>query len=158
MYITVIAFVAKGVSSHELTAALLLVGLWISGALFLQFYERENLEISRLGSIIRERITPLAVNILQIDQRDLFPSETNHAFPQFDVITSRYDHQIKWVLFLVIPLAITVLYLSEDWYWVSKALDFCKRDPYMAIVSVGFGLRTLYLLVKYSWIKRLSVE
>ncbi|MEW8025807.1 MAG: hypothetical protein AB2803_19135 [Candidatus Thiodiazotropha sp.] len=156
MYITVIAVVAKGVSSHELTAPLL-VGLWVSGTLFLQFYERESLEISRLGSIIQERISPIATNILQIDQQDLFPSETNKVFPKFDMITARYDRQIKWLLFFVLPLSITVFYLLQDCQWASKILDFYIMGLYMAIISVGFGLRTLYLLLNHTWPKREAI-
>ncbi|MEW8286878.1 MAG: hypothetical protein AB2563_10705 [Candidatus Thiodiazotropha endolucinida] len=156
MYITVIAVVAKGVSSPELTTPLL-VGLWVGGTLFLQFYERESLEISRLGSIIRERISPIATNILQIDQQDLFPSETNQVFPKFDMITARYDCQIKWLLFLVLPLFITVFYILQDCQWASKILDIYERDLYMAIISIGSGSRTLYLLMIHAWPKREAI-
>lgn len=149
-YIAVIAVVGKGAASHELVAPLL-VGLWVSGALALQFYTREGLEICRLGSIIRERIAPIASNILRVQARDLFPSETNNEFPEIDGITSRYDHQFKWMLFFVLPLAITVFYLSQDWSRLTKISDFCARGPYMAIISFFSGLWTLHLLKKHPW-------
>lgn len=131
-YIAVIAVVGKGVASHEL-AAPLLVGLWVNGALAVQFYTREGLEIDRLGSIIQERIAPIASNILRVQPRDLFPSETNNEFPEKDRITSCYDRQFKWMLFLVLPVVITVFYLSQDWSRLTRLLNFCAREGMFVI-------------------------
>ena len=152
-YIAVIAVVGQGVASREL-AAPLLVGLWVSGALAIQFYAREGIEIDRLGSIIQERIVPIVSNILRVQPRDLFPSETNNKFPEKDRITSRYDRQFKWVLFLVLPIVITVFYLSQDWSRLTRLLNFCARGPYMAIISFISGLWTVCLLKKYAWGKK----
>jgi len=152
-YIAVIAVVGKEAASHALTAPLL-VGLWVSGALALQFYTREGLEIYRLGSIVRERIVPIGSNILRVRAQDVFPSETNNAFPEKDKITRRYDHQFKWILFLVLPLAISVFYLSQDWSRLPKILDFCTRGPYMTASALISSLWTVCLLKKYAWSKK----
>lgn len=149
-YIAAIAFVAKVATSQELTAPLL-VGLWVSGTLALQFYTREGIEIRRLGLIIRERIAPIVSEILRVTAQDVFPSETNKKFSKLDKITSAYDRQFKWILFLVLPLAITVFYLSHDWSRLLKAIDFCARGSYMVMASSISGLWTLYLLITYAW-------
>ncbi len=146
-YIAVIAVVWK----EAALSAPLLVGLWISGALALQFYAREGLEIRRLGVIVRERIVPIACKILKVKKQDVFPSETNSKFPEEDRITSRYNHQFKWTLFLLLPLAITVFYLSQDWSRIPKIVDLCSRDPYMATIALLAGLCTLRLLKTHAW-------
>lgn len=148
-YIAVIAVVGREAASRELTPPLL-VSLWITGALALQFYTREGLEIHRLGSIIRERIAPIATQILRLRVQDLFPSETNNKFPKLDKITSSYNRQFQWILFLVLPLAITSLHLSHDWSRLPEILNFRTRDPYMLITSSISGLWTLHLLRKYA--------
>lgn len=152
-YIAVIAVVGKGAASGEL-AAPLLVGLWVSGALAIQFYTREALEIDRLGSIIQERIAPIASKILLVQPKDLFPSETNNEFPEKDRISSLFDRQFQWILFLVLPVVITVFYLSQDWSRLTKLLDFCAKGPYMAIMSLVSGLWTVHLLKKYALTKK----
>jgi hypothetical protein len=149
-YIAVIAVVGKEAASHALSAPLL-VGLWVSGALALQFYTREGLEIRRLGAIVRERIVPIARKILKVQKQDVFPSETNSKFPEEDRITSRYNRQFKWTLFLVLPLAITVFYLSQDWSRIPKIVDLCSRGPYIATSALLAGLWTLWLLKTHAW-------
>ena len=147
-YITVIVFEEKSLVSYQLTAPLV-VSLWVSGMLALQFYTREHIEISRLGSILRERIAPIASNILRVQRGYLLPSVTNNKFPEIDKITSCYDLQFKWILFLLLPLAVTVFYLSNDWTRLSKFLDIHERGLYLAGISFISGLRTLYLLIKH---------
>ena len=75
-------------------------------------------------------------------------------FPEKDKITRRYDHQFKWVLFLVLPLAISVFYLSQDWSRLPKILDFCTRGPYMTASALISSLWTVCLLKKYAWSKK----
>lgn len=152
-YLAVIAVVGNEAASHALTAPLL-VGLWVSGTLAFQFYTREGLEIVRLGFIVRERIVPIASNILRVHTRDVVHSETNNAFSETDIVTRRYDHQFKWLLFLVLPLAITVFYLSQDWSRLSRSLDFCTRGPYMTVCALISSLWTVRLLKEYAWPKK----
>lgn len=153
MYIAVVAVVGKEAASHSLTGPLL-VGLWVTGALAFQFYSREGLEIARLGSLIRERIATVASHILEVQAQDLLPSETNATFPDIDTITSRYDRQFKWVLFLVLPSAITAFYLSQDWSRLSRLLNFYTRGPYMAFGTIVSCLWILRLLKKFAWQKK----
>jgi len=61
-------------------------------------------------------------------------------------MTSRYNRQFVWMLFLVLPLAISVFWISQDWSRLWKVLDFRTRGPYMAIISLIFGFRALRLL------------
>jgi hypothetical protein len=148
-YIAVIAVVGKEASSYSLTAPLLM-GLWISGALAFQFYTREGLEIGRLGSIIRERIAPVASRILGVQTQDLLHSESNAAFPNIDKITARYDRQFKWSLFFILPVVITVFYLSQDWSRLQKLLNIYTKGPYIGLGLIVSCLWTLNLLRKYT--------
>lgn len=148
-YIAVLAVVGKEVSSYSLTAPLLL-GLWISGTLAFQFYSREGLEIGRLGSIIQKRIVPAASIILEVQTQDLLHSESNASFPDIDKITARYDRQFKWTLFFILPVVITVFYLSQDWSRLQRLFNIYTKGPYMAFGALVSCLWTLTLLRNFA--------
>jgi hypothetical protein len=152
-YVTVVAFAVRYFTENKMSV-MFLVGLWLSSALAFQFYIREGLEINRLGSIIKDRIAPIAGTILEVNSDALFPSETNARFPSIDKITSNYDNQFNWILFFIIPFAVTLLYLSQDWSRLAKLICFKTRSPYIGLVVFLSSARILYLLKKYAWWKK----
>lgn len=156
-YIGLFAVVGKQIASYSATAPLV-IGLWFGSALSLQFYTRESLEITRLGSIIRERIAPVANKILNVPIEDLLPSQTNSEFPKINSVTSLYNIQFKWIVFFCLPLLITILYFSQDWSRISKLWNIYTRGPYMAICATISGLYILSLLKKYAWPKKKNRE
>jgi len=152
-HIGLFAIVGNQLVSHSLVAPLI-VGIWLSAALSFQFYTREGLEIRRLGSIIRERIAPIASKMLEVPIQDLLHSQTNSKFLEINKATSRYNKQFKWVVFFFLPLIITIFYLSQDWSRFSRILDFHTRGPYMCICAIIAGTYTLSLLKKYAWFEK----
>jgi hypothetical protein len=152
-HIGLFAFVGNQLVSHSLTAPLI-VGIWFSAALSFQFYTREGLEIRRLGSVIRERIAPIASKMLEVPIQDLLHSQTNSKFPEMNKATSRYNKQFKWVVFFCLPLIVTIFYLSQDWSRFLRILDFHTRGPYMSICVIIAGFYTLRLLKKYAWFEK----
>ncbi len=147
-YIAVVALVAKEAYGATLTS-LFIISLWLSAALSLNFYHREGMEIIRLGKISTDKIASTASNIIGVSPKALLPSQTDSGITKIDNITKDYDRQFNWVLFFIIPIGITIFYLSQDWSRLENISKVHTRAPYIAVMTLISGLWTTKLLTKY---------
>lgn len=100
------AFVAREV------ALLPIVALWVVTVLVYIFHEREGLEILRLGGIIRNKIAVPVSKVLDIGSQVLLPPETDGGEPRIDERTRIYDQIFRVSVFVVVPGAVTAIYLA----------------------------------------------
>lgn len=147
-YIVLLGVVFKQSTSSNLSL-FWICGLWIGGVLAQSFHQRERLEISRLGRVIRERIAGAASNILEISPKDLLHSQTNGSFPELLKQTRPFDRLFHWSLFCFIPLLMTIFLFFERISNLHDLIDFSISTPYVALLTLLSGLITFYLLVKY---------
>lgn len=89
----------------------LIVVMWGVIAITFIFYQKEHIEIQRLGDLIKNKIAEVASSILGVEPKHLLPSETDSSNPTFDVKTRKYDAALIFSLFLIIPCMATVLYI-----------------------------------------------
>ncbi len=132
-----------------------IAGLWISSALFLQFYMREHLEIQRLGTIIREEIATAAGDAAEVEQKNIFHSETligekaiNSKMHKYDSrfrrFTQPYDNQLNWIVFLGLPGVLTL-----DWSCSLSMTTF--REIFLFDLAAIAFLRCETLLLRHAW-------
>lgn len=113
-FATVLILIFQQSTSYPLTSDWIM-GLWVSSALFLQFYMREHIEIRRLGTIIKREIARDAGPILSRSPKSLFHSETllvdqeeqdcrtRWYDAKFRRQTQPYDAQFNWAVFFLLP-------------------------------------------------------
>jgi uncharacterized membrane protein YciS (DUF1049 family) len=147
-YIVLIGVVFKQSASSNLSL-FWICGLWIGGVLAQSFHQRERLEISKLGRVIKERIARTASNILEINLKDLLHSQTNGNFPELSKQTHPFDRLFHWSLFCFIPVLMTIFLFFERMSSLHQLIDFSISTPYVAFLTFLSGLVTFCLLVKY---------
>ena len=101
-FLIVLALTFKEATSGALTSSWI-AGLWLSSFLALLFYFREDLEIGRLGIIIKECIAVSAARELRVGWTEIFHSETNQAVERIGPITAFYYTLFNWIVFLGLP-------------------------------------------------------
>ena len=111
-YIALVGFVFKQSATSNLSL-LWICGLWIGGALAQSFHQRESLEISKLGRVIKERMAQVSSDILEIDLKDLLHSQTDGDFAEISKQTQPLDRLFHWSLFCIIPTLITIFLFLE---------------------------------------------
>lgn len=95
------------------------LGLWHIGAVLIVtilgyiFYKREDLEIGRLGSLIRTKIAEVAAKNLNVPAENIIPTKVCAADKEFDYKTKSLDWVFFISLFVLIPGALTALYIFE---------------------------------------------
>ena len=100
------------------------LGLWHIGVIWTVtilgyvFYKREDLEIGRLGALIKTKIAEAAAENLNVSAENLIPSEVRAADENFDCKTKALDWIFSLSLFGLIPGTLTVLYVVQS---------ICKR-------------------------------
>lgn len=87
--------------------------VWIVTILGYVFYKREELEIGRLGSLVRTKIAEVAAKNLNVPTENVIPSEVCAADKEFDCKTKLLDWVFSISLFGLIPGALTALYVFE---------------------------------------------
>ncbi len=92
----------------------LIVVMWAVVLLAYFFYQKEHLEIQRLGSIIRNKIAETASGILSVDPKIILPSETDSANEKYDYKTRAYNTALMVSIFLLIPISVTLYYLLTE--------------------------------------------
>jgi len=147
-YISLIAFVFKEAPS-QLLSSLHIAAMWFGAAITMNYFVRQGKEINRLGEIISEQIAPVVSSITDTKPKDSLPSETNPKNETYDKITSTYNYQFKWLLFFIVPLLITLIYLGQDWNKLTRIVEFNSKKPYVAAISLFFCIWTFILLCKH---------
>ena len=146
-YVALLGLVFKQAASSNLTL-FWICGLWISGALAQSFHQRERLEISKLGRLIKERMAKTASDILEVNQKDLLHSQTNGSFPEITKQTQPLDHLFHWSLFCFIPILITIFFFFKRISHLHRLIDFSMSTPWVALLSLLSALITFYPINK----------
>lgn len=149
-FLAIIAFTFEKAASGSLSS-LWIVGLWCSSALALQFYLREDLEIKRIGVIIKERIASDASKALGKQTSSIFHSETNSAVERFDRFTRKYDRQFNWVVFWAVPFLFSLLFIVNHWRALSQIFAISTLAPWKATIALVAAARVAVLLYSHVW-------
>ncbi|MEW6441851.1 MAG: hypothetical protein AB1640_13030 [bacterium] len=112
-YFAVLAFVFRADASGSFLVSRI-SALWLSAILAFLYYQREDLEIRRLGAIISEKIAISAERITSTPKECLLPSETDNYHPKYCRSAKVYYVIFQWLTFLVIPILLTVYLVSLD--------------------------------------------
>ena len=92
----------------------LVVIMWAVVLLTYLYYQKEHLEIQRLGSIIRSKIAETASGILSVEPKILLPTETDSANEKYGCKTRAYNTALMVSIFLLIPISVTLYYLLTE--------------------------------------------
>jgi hypothetical protein len=87
--------------------------VWIVTILGYVFYKREDIEIGRLGALIKIKIAGVAAKNLNVSAENILPSEVCAADKEFDCKTKSLDWIFSVSLFGLIPITLTTFYLFE---------------------------------------------
>lgn len=91
-----------------------IVFLWASTLLGFIYYDREAMEISRLGLIIRERIAKPVGYLLGVKAENIIPTEVHGDFKYpTNMLTKRYDFIFKIIIFLGIPISFSLYFIIK---------------------------------------------
>lgn len=159
-FATVLILIFQQSTSYTLTSDWIM-GLWVSSALFLQFYMREHIEIRRLGTIIKREIARDAGLILARSPMSLFHSETLLVDQEeqdcrtlwydakFRCWTQPYDAQFNWAVFFLLPFLMTLGSIASVPF---SSLSMPSAKEWIAF-SVFFGavLRCFLLLKRHAY-------
>ena len=110
-FIAVLAFTFQAATSPSGLSAYWIMGLWISSALALMFYYREDLEIGQLAHIIKSRIAQEASQILNVGREAIFHSEVNPGEVGTGTERGLYDFLFNWILFFGVPALVTLKFI-----------------------------------------------
>ena len=150
-YVGLIALVIQQAATSSLSSVLI-SGLWSGGALALLYSAREALEISRLGTLIEKIIAPQAGKLLEIDPKNLLPSQTVKEIQETEVFRSRrrtYNVIFYWVMFLILPLFFTLSYGGRCGDLLGELFDFGTLTPWLALLTVVAACGSTYLLNRH---------
>ena len=116
-YIGLVALVMKFVMEDKVNIELIIA---VYGTLILaQVYKyREWLEIKRLGLIIKEKITPILRELLNLDSDDqIFHSQTNPYIDSMPRVRRRILSCIfNCIIFVIVPLLVSANFLINNQY------------------------------------------
>lgn len=124
-------------------------GLWVGVTLAQIFYQRERLEIERLGRIVKKRIAKEASEILERDQRTLLHSQTNSQFNEINRQTHPIDRLFHWAIFFIIPILLTIYSLFQHIQCLGNLLQFSTSTPWKALIVIILCFINIFLLCKY---------
>ncbi len=142
-FITALALTFREAASNNLSAYWV-TGLWVSSFLALLFYFREGLEIGRLGHVIRCRIALLATREMNVEQGNVFHSETNQGVTSIDPITALYDVVFNWTVFLLLPGFVTLKFI---WPVLCELGDKLSEHPWEAFLCFLAAVGCVFLLL-----------
>jgi len=97
------------------------LGLWHVGAVWIvtilgsAFHKREDMEIRRLGGLIKVSIAEVAAKKLEVPAEKLIPSEFRGADGTYDRNTKLLNCLFSVSLFGFIPVALTVTYIVNTY-------------------------------------------
>ena len=151
-FAAVLAFTFREAASNSLSASWV-TGLWISSFLALLFYSREGLEIERLGTVIQYRVALPAAQAMNVARTNVFHSETNQGMVSIDPITALYGILFNWIVFLGLPVLITIKFIAPVCSDLSAKL--CEH-PWEALLSSLAALGCIILLPL--WIGAMNIR
>lgn len=148
LYLALVAAVAASLPEGK-NLSLSTAGLWVGGLIALLFWCRENLEITRLGRLIRDRIGQHASAILNVPTEHIVPSEAAAAIDEgMDRTTRRYHLVFMWLVFFVIPVLVTLHVLWQGRDDVSRFCAWDTPTPYLALVTFLAAAGSVSMLVR----------
>lgn len=147
-YLAVMVFIFQQVASDNIMIIWVAV-LWWSAALTITYYFREDLEIHRLGSIIKNNIAPIISKSIQASALELFPSE-NEYDKTYLKFTRPYDIEFNWSIFFLFPMVMSGYIISHQKCFFVEISCLCTTTPWVLILAVIATTRTLWLLIRHS--------
>jgi hypothetical protein len=148
-FVTVSAYITQKVLDESISYIWILV-IWTSSFLSITFYFREDLEIHRLGTIIRYKITKSISEYFTVSNLELFPSE-NEYDKRYLKYTKPYDVEFNWIVFFVFPFAVSIYILINNQSIYCNICNFRTITPWVLMLSAMALVRTLWLLVRHSF-------
>jgi len=149
-YLAVVALVFQQTVFASLSR-LWVFAIWAIAALAYQFYVREGLEVSRLGTIIEERIAKTASDITGVPPAKLLPSETDSELPNTLKLRRAYDWQFNWAVFFLVPLGVTVVFAVTQPQHLRPILDWFSRAFFTGLFTLAAAFRSAHLLKRHAW-------
>jgi hypothetical protein len=148
LYLALVAAVVASLPKSK-NLSLSTAALWVGGLIALLFWCRENLEIARLGRLIRDRIGQQASETLRVPVENIVPSEAAAAIDEgMDRTTRRYHLVFMWLVFFVIPLLET---LHVPWQGRDDVSRYCAWNtptPYSALGTFLAAAGSVSMLVR----------
>jgi len=147
LYLVVVAFATLRVASSE-GLLVIVPSVWVAAWLATNFLTREQLEIARLSSLLRDKVAKPAAALLGCQAGDLVPSEVWGDDTRLDPHTRALNRCFLLVSFLALPTALTSFALWTRYSAIRKLLEPHEPHVWLALVSAIAALHVVYMLVR----------